>query len=35
MLASIAARASMMNWSEGVDSAILEARAASSMFMCK
>ena len=33
MDASIAESASMTNWSEGVDSAILDAREASSMLM--
>ena len=31
--ASMAARASMTNWSEGVDSAILEAKVVSNMLM--
>ena len=35
MSAFIAVRALMMNWSEGVDSVILEARAASSMLICR
>ena len=35
MLVFIAAKALMTNWSEGVDSAILEARVASKMLICR